>query len=324
VAGANTVIALVGILAALTGLDGSASEARMVAIIAGSVLLALAVNLVLVNIALAPLRQIEQTAHAIAMGDIDARVPDSPLADRNMVRVGQTLNALLDVLGMERNRLRELARRLITVGDAERAAVATALHDSAAQSLAALAMQASAAAGASEDRALRERLAAMRNLSVEVLEEIRAIGQSLYPQTLHTLGLDAALRNLARQMTERQPHVTINVDMKDGSNSYRLTPPVSAVLYEVAREGINNSLRHADAHSIELKVEVQAGEARLTVADDGCGFDVQGVGRGTNGTGLLGIRERLALVDGRINIDSGRGTGTRLSVTVPIDTSRSQ
>ncbi|MFB9722662.1 sensor histidine kinase [Planobispora longispora] len=89
-------------------------------------------------------------------------------------------------------------------------------------------------------------------------------------------------------------------------------PPALTTLYRAAQEGITNARRHADADRVRVAVALGETEARLTVADDGAGFPP-----GREGFGLLGMRERAEQVGGRVELDSGPGAGTRLTVTVP-------
>ncbi len=144
-AGANILI----VLAALVGvaIERRVSFPSNVVPILGIALAAsLVVNLVLVYVALRPLSDLERTATLLAAGDIEARVPDSILADRDMARVGTMLNDLLDRLAEDRARERRLAAQVISAQDEERARVARELHDSTAQTLTAVMLQLGAAA----------------------------------------------------------------------------------------------------------------------------------------------------------------------------------
>jgi signal transduction histidine kinase len=222
------------------------------------------------------------------------------------------------VLSEDQLRATRLSARIITASDAERAASARALHDSAAQSLAALGFQLSAISHDIADPGLKERLESLRNVTAEVLDEVRLIGQTMYPQALENLGLGHALRGLRSEIVERHPDVNVSVAVDDSSMAKRLPLGVAAVLYHVAREGLMNAVRHGSAREIEVAVKVGQDNASLAVADDGIGFDVGAAEREANGMGLFGIRQRLALVDGKMTIKSGAGEGTRLLVTVPL------
>jgi len=203
-AGANILI----VLAALVGvaIERRVSFSSNVVPILGIALAAsLVVNLVLVYVALRPLSDLEHTATQLAAGDMEARVPDSILADRDMARVGTMLNDLLDRLTEDRARERRLAAQVISAQDEERARVARELHDSTAQILTAVMLQLGAAAHESTSPALDARIATLRELASEALEEVRSLSHTMHPRVLDDLGLGPALEWLARQTQAQEP-----------------------------------------------------------------------------------------------------------------------
>src|SRR5690349_12616248 len=123
IAGANAVIGIAAIVA-FTFVAKSGSDAGdMLHLFVIALVVALVANLILVRVALQPLKSIEDTVRHVVSGNLDARVPESILADSNVERVGQTLNLLLEVLSRDQNRIRKLTGRVITAGDTERAAM---------------------------------------------------------------------------------------------------------------------------------------------------------------------------------------------------------
>jgi signal transduction histidine kinase len=315
-AGANAVIVVSAVGVALATHTDDSASVRLVALLAGTLLAALLVNLVLVYLALRPLQELEATAARVSRGDLAARVPPSPLADRDVARVGGTLNLLLDGLTAEHARVRRLAADVISSGDRERARIARELHDSTAQSLAALMFQLSAAARDSQDPELAKRLAAMKGLAAEVLEEVRTLAHAVHPRVLDDLGLPAALQNLAREMGAR--HTGVEIEVAAGAGAERLPPTTAAVLYRVAQEGVSNALRHGTPRTIDISASVDDHAAVLEITDDGTGFDVAEAQRRRPGMGLFSMRERVALVDGDLELVSRPGLGTRILVTVPL------
>ena len=315
-AGANAVIVVSAVGVALATHTDDSASVRLVALLAGTLLAALLVNLVLVYLALRPLQELEATAARVSRGDLAARVPPSPLADRDVARVGGTLNLLLDGLTAEHARVRRLAADVISSGDRERARIARELHDSTAQSLAALMFQLSAAARDSQDPELAERLGAMKGLAADVLEEVRTLAHTVHPRVLDDLGLPAALQNLAREMGAR--HTGVEIEVAAGAGAERLPPTTAAVLYRVAQEGVSNALRHGTPRTIDISASVDDHAAVLEITDDGTGFDVAEAQRRRPGMGLFSMRERVALVDGDLELVSRPGLGTRILVTVPL------
>src|SRR5690606_5891486 len=179
-----------------------AIQHRLLLILCASLGVSLVVNILLVALALRPLVALERSASLVWRGNFDARVPPSILADRNMARLGSTLNLLLDSLIRERRRMHELAAQVIDAQDAERARIARELHDSTAQTLTAVTLQLSAAARDYEGIVDLDRLELARELAQNALEEVRQLARSVYPRVLDDLGLPAALDWLSRQVHE--------------------------------------------------------------------------------------------------------------------------
>ncbi|MCY7380183.1 MAG: sensor histidine kinase [Gemmatimonadaceae bacterium] len=313
-AGANVLI----VLSALVGVAAERrfnASGNIVPILGVALGASLIVNLVLVYVALRPLNDLEAAAARVSAGDLDARVAPSILADRDMARVGTTLNALLDRLTEDRARVRRLAAQVISVQDEERARVARELHDSTAQILTAVMLQLGAAARESESAPLTARIATLRELAAEALEEVRSLSHTRHPRILDDLGLPAALEWLGRQTRSQTAlDVQVCVDLSEPA----IPAPVASVLYRVAQEALRNAVRHADAHVVELRLRHESSAAVLEVIDDGLGFDVTSAEERRPGMGLFSMRERVALVNGRLVVTSGRGRGTRVVATVPL------
>jgi signal transduction histidine kinase len=313
-AGANLLI----VLAALAGMAAERrfnASGNVVPILGVALGASLVVNLVLVYVALRPLNDLETAAARVSAGDLEARVAASVLADRDMARVGSTLNTLLDRLTEDRARVRRLAAQVISAQDEERARVARELHDSTAQILTAVMLQLGAAARESDSAALSDRIATLRELAAEALEEVRSLSHTMHPRVLDDLGLAAALEWLGRQ-TRSQTSLDVRVIADDRTEG--IPSPIASVLYRVAQEALRNVVRHADAEGVELRLRREPGAAVLEVEDDGHGFDVRSAEERRPGMGLFSMRERVALVNGKLIVTSGRGRGTRVVATVPL------
>jgi len=276
----------------------------------------IALHLTLVLVALRPIRDLETVAARVWQGDYAARVERSVIADREVLRVGSMFNLLLDGLASDRMRLRALASEVIAAGDRERAALARELHDSTAQHLAALQLQLAAAARDATDPDLAARLRDARDAAASTLEEVRVLSHTVHPAVLDTLGLDAALRRLARDASHGNG-VDIDVDAQLGSES--LPSNVAAVLYRVAQEAVRNAIRHADPHRVRVNLLRGPGTVTLEVHDDGRGFDLEAAERRRSGMGLLSMRERTALIDGTLDVKTTAGGGTTVVATVPLE-----
>ena len=314
IAGANLLIAisvLIG-LAIARRLNIPGNVESMLGVALGASLI---VNFALVYAALRPLSALESTATRLAAGDMEARVETSVLADRDMARVGTTLNALLDRLTEDRARERQLAAQVISAQDEERARVARELHDSTAQILTAVMLQLGAAARESTSSALDARIAILRELAAEALEEVRSLSHTMHPRVLDDLGLVAALDWLARQ-TRTQSPLVVQVDATDFDPP--IPAPLAAALYRVAQEALRNAARHADAERVDIRLRRDGASAVLEIEDDGRGFDVALAEKRRPGMGLFSMRERIGLVGGRFIVHSAEARGTRVVATVPL------
>ena len=315
-AGANLVIVVVGWAAAYAAHAGE-GEWRMLAIMTAAMAIGLAVNLVLVSIALRPIRDLERTATRVWAGDLDTRVPRSAIADADLAQVGGTLNYLLTALAEDRARVRVLASEIVRTGDRERARVGKELHDSVAQSLAALRYQLIAIERDATDPAIVEQVRAIRASAGEVLEQVRLLSHTVHPQILDDLGLVAALRHLARKASG-DIALTVVAD-GDTESAVRAVPTdVAGTLYRVAQESVANATRHGAPRNIEIRLGVADGSVTMQVADDGVGFDPSKAERDGPGMGLFTMRERILLVGGTFTVTSAPRQGTSIRVTIPV------
>ena len=322
-AGANAFLLIAATATAIIVRNNELSAAPVLIVVSAAFLIALLVNIVLVNLAVRPMTILEKTVDTIWQGDLDARVPPSLLADRHVERVGRMFNILLDGLLADRARARKLAAELISAGDRERAAVSRELHDSTAQSLAALVMQLGALAY-DADRApvglLKERLDGARALAAATLEEVRLMAHTMHPRVLDDLGLVAAVRRLVREATGHATTptgTTVEVVAAEGIDE-AIPAAQASVLYRVAQEALQNVFRHAGASRSEIRITADAGTAHIEIVDDGVGFDPDVARPERVGIGLLAMRERVALMDGDLHISSSAGAGTSVLASVPL------
>jgi signal transduction histidine kinase len=279
-----------------------------------SLLVTLAINAALVYWGLVPLRALEMTAVRVSRGDLQARFELPPFADRNIARIGLTLNELLDGLTADRLRVRHLAAQVISAGDHERAHIARELHDSTAQSLSALEMILSSALR-DPAQASPERLQLMREITTQALWEVRTLSQNVHPRVLDDLGLVAALEYLARR-TREQSQVPVWVTADE---QVPVPPAVASVLYRVAQAAVSNAARHAKPTELHLSVTSTPQGTTLEVKDDGIGFDPAAAEAARTGMGLFLMRERLGLVNGQLTVVSVPGTGATIRASVPTD-----
>lgn len=311
--GANLIIAAVALGVAVAVERRDATQPQLLWVLGGALAVALVGNVVLVTIALRPLRALIEAAERVRAGALETRVARSPVADRDLLRLGTTLNGLLDELCAERQRLRELAAQVIEVGDTERQRIASELHDSTAQRVAALVLHLGAVLSDGASAPVRARLAPAKALADEVLEELRTLAHVMHPRVLHDLGLPHALEALARETSTATSPVESDVE----APRPRLPIEVESVFYRVAQEAVSNALRHGRPTRVQVTLRHGPAETTLVVRDNGVGFDTSAPPHQREHLGLFTMRERVALVDGSLDISSAPGTGTRVRATVP-------
>lgn len=199
-------------------------------------------------------------------------------------------------------------------GEARR--IAHMLHDEAGQLLAAVHIRLEDI-GHSLPAKARERLQEVRQVLDQIEDQLRGLAHELRPPALEDQGLPAALQNLAGAVARRSG-LKITVE---SAESQRLPRKVETVLYRVIQEALKNASKHACAESVKVRFWRDADSAYCSVIDDGIGFDPDAVSSGKirRGLGLLGISERLQMLGGSCEIQSGAGQGTTLNVRVPLE-----
>jgi signal transduction histidine kinase len=274
----------------------------------------LVATIALVILALRPIRNLENTARLVWNGDYDARVPYSRLADASMLRVATIVNASLDRLTSDSERARLLAASVIRSSDEERSRSAFHLHESSAQIIASIAWQLGALAGTTTDRTLERGLQQIKTQVDEVLEDLREFAEGMHPRVLEDLGLAAALADLGRRV-QATTAARIVVDV-DRSLSDALESAVASTFYRVAQEAVSNALRHADPATVQISLFASGSAIVLEIHDDGVGFDVASTERAHAGHGIFAMRERTALVNARLSVESHPNRGTIVSAYI--------
>jgi signal transduction histidine kinase len=223
---------------------------------------------------------------------------------------------LLQKLTARESELATLVARMIEAQEIERRRVAHELHDGAAQHVVGIAYRLETLAASTADGSpMQETVGHLSKLARQAVAEIRSAIADLRPPELDDLGLVAAIH--ARLDSINTLHITPEL----APVASRWPASVSTVLYRVAQEAITNVLKHAHATRLTVRVaEEPTGRAILEVIDDGRGIaDVQKrPGRGLN-VGLIGMRERLSLVGGQLEVEAAQGGGTVVRARVPLE-----
>jgi signal transduction histidine kinase len=209
---------------------------------------------------------------------------------------------------------RELALLRLRSRDEEARRIARDLHDEAGQLLVGVHLALDEMAQDLRPEA-RPRLRQLRDMLDRAQDELRRICHEMRPLVLDDLGLEAALHALAQGVAARSG-LAVRVT---GSTGGRLHPDVESALYRIVQEAVGNAAKHARATKVHVHLSPGSRSIRLSVRDDGCGFDPEEVGaRANRGLGLLGIQERLEALRGSLRIQSQPGFGTEILVSVPL------
>ena len=230
-------------------------------------------------------------------------------------------NSILYEEAKQKEQLRgELLNRVISAQEEERKRIARELHDDYGQTLTGVIMGMESVEemlppGKSK---LKEKVANSRSLVTRALEDIRRLTFDLRPSVLDDLGLISAIREYAHNHLEKKD---IPVKFEGSGIPVRLSPAVETALFRIIQEATHNIIKHARASHVRMHLSLSNGNITVIVEDDGRGFDVDAAFKpdaGRQSMGLLGIRERTALLGGTFTISSEHGKGTRLKVEIPL------
>jgi len=214
------------------------------------------------------------------------------------------------------NTLRYLATKLITAQEDERRRIARDLHDDMNQQVAALALKIQTIQGQlSTESPLAKPLHELYQSVVSVSDDIHQLAYRLHPSILDDLGLAVAVRKYLDEFRAREP-LDLFYQIKNLPGQIPLN--VGTCLYRVMQEALRNVLKHSEAPSVTLTLEGTPGAIRLCVTDTGKGFDPHQLPADRSGIGLLGMKERIRLVGGRLKVNSRPGHGTEVCAQVPL------
>lgn len=227
--------------------------------------------------------------------------------------------ALLTRLQQDQHRSRHLARSVWRIEEEARRRIARELHDGVGQNLVALMRQLDTIATQLPDVAEngREGLRRLRELAQITLEDTRSLSRLLRPQILDDLGLAAALRWLARSVDGLRVDLDLPADLPD------LEGDLSTLLFRVAQEALSNAVRHAAASHVAIAITLwpKRHSLRMDICDDGRGCDLAtaaAAGSQGQGIGLGGMRDRVDLFDGTLDLQSAPGKGFKIRMELPL------
>jgi signal transduction histidine kinase len=211
----------------------------------------------------------------------------------------------------------ERLKHSIRASESERRRWARELHDDTLQDLGALKFLLEAAHRSGRPERLEDAVDNALTQLGSSIERLQALITELRPASLDELGLQPALEALTRRTAERsglEVETSFDLALEGGRETTRLAPEIESTAYRLVQEAITNAVKHAQAERLSVEVVEADGRLRLTIQDDGAGFDPE---RADGGFGLLGMRERVELVDGRLSVDSAPERGTVVRAELP-------
>ncbi|MDB5249229.1 MAG: domain S-box protein [Segetibacter sp.] len=214
------------------------------------------------------------------------------------------------------DQLRELASHLQNIREEERTNMAREIHDELGQQLTVLKMDISWLNKklTKKDEVVAKKIKGVLELIDGTINTVRKISAELRPSILDDFGVAEAIE---WQSTNFTKHTGIPVEFSSNVNDYKFSPAISTGLFRIFQESLTNVSRHAQATKVVCTLKKYPNCLKLTISDDGVGFDVNKKGERKT-LGLLGVKERVLMLDGKFNIASEPGKGTAISVELPL------
>jgi len=263
--------------------------------------------------------------------DLEIRLKDSirtaEKADKLIANIGISLGCLTGDLQQVTLQLEDLQQkqmmgvRIIQAQEEERQRVAREIHDGPAQSMSNIVLKAEICERLvdAEPMKAKNELRNLKSVVRDTLQDIRKIIYNLRPMSLDDLGL---VPTLQRYIITYQEESETEVVFKTRGTCEDIRPVISLTVFRLVQEAINNIKKHAQAKNVSINLEFLEKELKLYVFDDGKGFDTNDLKVRkediSSGFGLYSMRERIELLNGKFEINSTIGKGTRLSITVPL------
>ena len=207
---------------------------------------------------------------------------------------------------------RDALRRVVGAQELERRRLARELHDETGQALTSILLGLKGVEDARDGGDVRQAAEQLRELVVGTLQDVRRLAVELRPKALDDFGLVPALERLAENFRE-QTGMAVELEARLGPD--RLPGEVETALYRITQEALTNVVKHARARSVSIVLTRRDGSVSAVIEDDGQGFEQGG---DDEGLGLLGMKERVELIDGKLTVESSAGSGTTIVAEVPL------
>jgi signal transduction histidine kinase len=243
----------------------------------------------------------------------DKRGPDPRFSSSDQRLAEQFASRAAVAVDLSRRVARDSLRRIVEGQEAERGRLARELHDETGQALTSVLLGLKSIEDAKSDEQVRRAARDLRALVVATLQDVRRLAVDLRPAALDDFGLVPAVERLVQTFTE----VTgIEIHLEAQLADERLPGDVETTLYRIVQEALTNVAKHAGARRVSILLVRRGESVTAVIEDDGQGFAQEKPSR-DGGIGLAGMRERVALLDGRLQVESSPGAGTTIVAEVP-------
>jgi two-component system sensor histidine kinase UhpB len=262
---------------------------------------------------LSPLSELSESLGRIEKGDFTARVDTSAVRELNPIQY--RFNHMASVLEKTMAENHELAGNMLSLQESERRDLARELHDELAPCLFGIRVD----LGEIERMAtehhvpeIDEKVNSVKTITNHIQSLVRKMLSRLRPMTLDDLGLEEALKDMLHNWRDKQPEIDWEWDFV--GEFYGLPDTLQVTIYRVVQECTTNCVRHAEASHVKVEVRKEKDSMKITVTDDGKGLSADLV----RGFGLIGMRERVTALGGRIAFDTEEGQGLQVRVLIPL------
>jgi len=238
------------------------------------------------------------------------RIGRDPRFSENDLRLAEAFATRAAVaVDLSQRIARDALRRVVAAQELERRRLARELHDETGQALTSILLGLKSLEETADPAAVE----ALREQVVATLQDVRRLAVELRPKVLDDFGLVPALERLTQTFAEQ---TGLKVTFESGLGNDRLPGEVETALYRIVQESLTNIVKHADARTVSVVLAQKPNAVVAVIEDDGRGFDAADVR--DEALGLDGMRERAALVDGRLQVESTEGSGTTIVAEVPL------
>ncbi len=263
-----------------------------------------------------PIVKLKFAAQNITKGNYDVFVKDIESSDE----IGSLIDAFNEMSSKIKEQTENLklerAMRLSSMIDGqelERQRLSRELHDGLGQSILAIKMRLERMSKASPEKA-HQIMDEVQKLFSDTINEVRSISNNLMPAVLNEFGLVDALNNLCKDVMN---NTEINVEFIATDFTQEINNKINTYLYRISQEALNNIIKHSEAKAATIKLSSDMDNVYLNISDNGIGFNYT-EDRKMCGNGISNMKERVHLLNGKIEIDSIKGIGTKLNVTIPL------